>query len=208
MANEWDDPIGYVLRSSTSGFSAGAGLTQIDSLAFGMIVKTQPSTDTREVLYGLLYDIHIDDDPLVRQLVLAEAVTEETIRDQRVHRIAPVEMSVLATGYRDVDGQIRQALPPRPPISLAPVYLCTDAESREFTDYFDYFRLVLSASQVPGEQLLAANLVRAALTRPESEQYDFLVSAGREAARLLSGDMARLDNLLRLIYPNRVRITE
>jgi len=204
MTKIWDEPIAYVLRSSTSGFSAGAGLNQIDALAFGMIVKAQPGSDPREVVYGLLYDIHIDDDPLVRQLVLAEAVSEETIRDQRQHRIAPVEMSVISIGYRDLDGRVRQALPPRPPISLAPVFLCSDSESREVTRFFDYFRLVLSAPGVPSEQLLAANLVRAAQTRPADEQYDFLIEAGREAARLLSGDMARLDNLLRLIYPHNV----
>jgi hypothetical protein len=179
-------------------------LNQIDALAFGMIVRAQPGSDTREAVYGLLYDIHIDDDPLVRQLVLADAVSEETIRDQRHHRIAPVEMSILSIGYRDNDGRIRQALPPRPPISLAPLYLCSDEETREITTRFDYLRLVLSAAGVPSEQLLAANLLRASLTRPPDEQYDFLVGAGREAARLLSGDMARLDNLLRLISPYSV----
>lgn len=197
----WEAPMAYVLRSSTSGFSAGAALNQIDALAFGMIVKAQPGSDPREAVYGLLYDIHIDDDPLVRQLVLADAVSEETIRDQRTHRIAPVEMSILSIGYRDIDGTVRQALPPRPPISLAPLFLCNDAETYEITSRLDYLRLVLGAAGVPSEQLLAANLLRAANCRPKSEQYDFLVEAGREAARLLSGDMARLDNLLRLIYP-------
>jgi len=201
----WDEPIAYVLRSSTAGYSAGAGLSQIDMLAFGMVVKAQPNSNPQESVYGLLYDIHIDDDPLVRQLVLAEAVSEETIRDQRHHRIAPVEMSVLAIGYRDLDGGIRHALPPRPPVSLAPVYLCNDAETREVTERFDYFRLVLSASDAPGEQLLAATLLRAAATRREQEQYEYLVRAGREAARLLINDMARLDYLLRLIYPYEVQ---
>src|SRR5688572_5176947 len=200
-SNSWDAPIAWVLRSSTSGFSAGAALNQIDSLAFGMIVRAQPGSDPREAVYGLLYDIHIDDDPLVRQLVREDAVSEETIRDQRHHRIAPVEMSILSIGYRDIDGRIRQALPPRPPISLAPLYLCSDNETRDITSRFDYLRLVLSASGIPSEQLLAANLLRASQVRPPDEQYDFLVNAGREAARLLSGDMARLDNLLRLIYP-------
>jgi hypothetical protein len=204
MVSNWEGPIAYVLRSSTAAFSAGAGLGQIDALAFGMVVRAQPNSDPRESVYGLLYDIHIDDDPLVRQLVLAEAVSEETIRDQRHHRIAPVEMSVLSIGYREIDGGVRHALPPRPPISLAPVYLCNDAETREVTERFDYFRMVLSAAEAPGEQLLASTLLRAAATRPESEQYDYLVCAGREAARLLINDMARLDYLLRLIYPTGV----
>jgi hypothetical protein len=196
------EPIGRVLRSSTAGFSAGARVNQLDAPAFGMVVKVEPRTDGREMVYGLLYDVHIDDDPLVRQLVLADVVTDETVSDQRHHRIVPVEMNVLSIGYRAYDGSLRHALPPRPPLSLDPVYLCDADEVRAITSSFEYFRLVLNAPHVPGEQLLAANLVLAASTYPTNEEaYHFLVRAGREAARLLGNDLARLDNLLRLIYP-------
>jgi len=195
----WDEPIGFVLRASTAGFSLGASVSQIGKPAFGSIVKAQSRSDDHTTIYGLLYDMHIDDDPMVRQLVLADAVSEETIRDQHHHRIVPVEMSVLSVAYRNGIG-MRHSLPPRPPLSLDPVFLCDPDETREITDRFDYFRLVLTNSQVPAEQLLAANLLIAAATRPESDQYEYLVRAGREAARLLTGDMGRLDNLLRLIY--------
>ncbi len=202
MVEAWNGPIGHVLRASTAGFSAGARVNQLGAPAFGMIVRAQPRADDREIVYGLLYDIHIDDDPLVRQLVLADAVSDETINDQRHHRIVPLEMSVLAIGYRHYDGTVRHMLPPRPPLSLDPVYLCDAEEIRAVASRFDFFRLVLNASQVPSEQLLAATLVIAAQTLPESEQYAFLVEAGREAARLLSGDLARLDYLLKLVYPS------
>ena len=195
----WDEPIGFVLRASTAGFSLGASVSQIGKPAFGSIVKAQSRSDDHTTTYGLLYDMHIDDDPMVRQLVLADAVSEETIRDQHHHRIVPVEMNVLSVAYRDSVG-VRHSLPPRPPLSLDPVFLCSPEETREITERFDYFRLVLANSQVPAEQLLAANLLIAAATRPEGEQYEFLVRAGREAARLMTGDMGRLDNLLRLIY--------
>lgn len=192
--------IGRVLRSSTAGFSAGARVNQIGSPSFGMVVKAQPRDEDREAIYGLLYNIHIDDDPLVKQMVLAENVTEEAIRDHRNHRIVPIEMSVLAIAYRANNGFMRHALPPRPPMSLDPVCLCSDEEIQEVMTRFDFFQLVFNA-QVPSAQLLAAALMLAAATFPEEQQYDYLVSAGREAGRLLSGDMARLDNLLRLIYP-------
>jgi len=201
MTDAWDDPIGYVLRASTAGFSVGARVNQIGKPAFGSIVKAQPRADEREWVYGLLFDMHIDDDPMVRQLVLADAVSEETIRDQHHHRIVPVEMDIVAIGYRGYDRQIHHVLPPRPPLSLDPVFLCNPDEIREIAMRFDYFRIVLTTSQVPSEQLLAANLMIVASTLPENEQYDFLTRAGREAARLLNNDMARLDSLLRLIYP-------
>ncbi|MCC6904543.1 MAG: hypothetical protein IT326_01790 [Anaerolineae bacterium] len=205
MSEMYDFPIAHVLRAGTAGFSAGARVEQIDQPAFGMVVRAQPRGGTREVVYGLLYDIHIDDDPLVRQLVLANTLSEEIIRDQHHHRIVPVEMSVISIGYRGFDGRIHYALPPRPPISLDPVYLCNPEETRAVTQQFDYFRMVLSNGQVPGEQLLAATLLMAATMLPEREQYPFLVEAGREAARLLSNEQPRLDNLLRLIYPNHTR---
>jgi hypothetical protein len=204
MAGSQEEAIGRVLRASTVGFSAGARVGQIDGLNFGMVVRVQPRENHSAAIYGLMYDITIDDDPLVRQMVLADTMDEELIRDQHYHRIVPVEMKVLAIGYRAYDGAIRHALPPRPPLSLDPVFACGPEETREVTSRFDYFRLVLSTAHVPGEQLLATNLLMAAQMLAEDEQYDFLVRAGREAARLLSGDMARLDNLLRLIYPSTV----
>jgi hypothetical protein len=196
----WDDAIGYVLRASTVGFSLGARVAQFGKPEFGAVVRTHPRSEDRGVVYGLLYDMHIDDDPMVRQLVLADAVSEETIRDQHHHRIVPVEMSVLAIGYRTYDGAIRHALPPRPPLSLDPVFLCNPAETREVTEKLDYFRLVLNSPGVPGEDLLAANMLIAQATWPENERYTYLVRAGREAARLLGSDMARLEHLLNLIY--------
>jgi hypothetical protein len=201
MAEIWDVPIGRVLRSSTSGFSAGARVETLDSPSFGSVVRVQPRSGAREVVYGLLYDIHIDDDPLVRQMVLADAVSDEMVYDQRQHRIMPVELSVLSIGFQTADGGIRHALPPRPPISLDPVYLCTPEETQAVTLYFDYFRIVLGNAAVPSDQLLASTLLLASQTLPEDRQYDFLVEAGREAARLLSNDLSRLDNVLRLIYP-------
>lgn len=197
---DWTEPIGRVLRSSTAGFSAGARVGQLDAPTFGMVVKAEPRSNGRETVYGLLYDVHIDDDPLVRQLVLADAVTDETISDQRHHRIVPVEISVLTVAYSTGEALIH-ALPPRPPLSLDPVYVCSADEVRALTSRFEYFRLVLGRSEVPAEQLLAANLLLAAQVQPPDDQYNYLVAAGREAARLLSGDLPRLENLLRLIYP-------
>lgn len=202
MVEQWDEPIGRILSASTAGFSVGARVNQLDEPGFGMLVRAQPRSEHREVVYGLLYDVRIDDDPMVKQLVLADSVSEEAIRDQHFHRIVPVEMKILSIGYmQNGAGAIRHMLPPRPPLSLDPVYLCSDEEIQIALGYFGYFRMVLSNASVPSEQLLAAALLNVAKTYPEENQYQFLVEAGQEAARLLANDLARLDNLLRLIYP-------
>jgi hypothetical protein len=197
---DWTEPIGHVLRSSTAGYSAGMRVNQLDGPQFGAVVKAEPRDNGRETVYGLLYDVHVDDDPLVRQLVLADSITDETINDQRHNRIVPVEINVLTVAYRSGENLVH-ALPPRPPLSLDPVFLCGEEEVRALTSRFEYFRLVLGTSEVPAEQLLAANLLMAAQAQPPDAQYNYLVAAGREAARLLSNDLPRLENLLRLIYP-------
>ncbi|MGF1504577.1 MAG: hypothetical protein GYB64_04670 [Chloroflexi bacterium] len=196
-----DEPVGRVLRASTESFSAGARAEMLNVPPFGQVVKVQPREEGRAVIYGLLYDTRIDDDPMVRQLVLADTVSEEMVRDQRMHRITPVEMSVLCIGYLSAQG-VRHTLPPHPAMSLDAVHMCTSQEVRAVTERFDYFRLVLNSGMVPSEQLLAAHLLLSSETHDnEQDQYAYLVEAGREIARLLSNDLPRLDNLLRLIYP-------
>jgi hypothetical protein len=161
MSNELtNQDIGRVLRASTTGFAVGCRVGQLRAPAFGSLVKAQPA-DEREAVYGLIYDMHVDDDPLVRRLVLAESPPETVINDQRRNRMLPIEMSVLAVGYQ-LSGKIRHGLPPRPPLNLDPVELCLDpAEIVTFTDALAYLRLILRnvGSNVPVDQLLVGHIV-------------------------------------------------
>ena len=124
--------IGHLLRAGTTGFVAGCSVSQLDKDApsFGALVRAPLGNGYQ--IYGLIHDIHIDDDGLVRQLVTSEKVTDAVINDSRVNRIVPVEMSVAAVGYEQ-DGQIFHLLPPRPPLSLDVIYLCDDKEVQRFT---------------------------------------------------------------------------
>jgi hypothetical protein len=168
--------------------------------SFGAFVQTHFNNGVDVDVIGLIYAIHIDDDPLVRQLIMANHVETATLRDQRENRMVPVEISVVNVGYR-IGRETFHNLPPRPPMSLDPVYLCDDDMIYDFTQKFDFFRLVLNTSEVPAEELLAAALRHAASARPMREQRDFLVRAGRRLAQLLSYDLPRLNHMLRLIKP-------
>jgi len=123
----------------------------------------------------------------------------EYIEDQRHNRQVPIEVGVLVVGYWHAD-EITQHLPPQPPLSLDVIYTCTSDELAAFTGKFDYFRLVLDNRDLPADELLAANLRSAAQARGGAGE-DFLVSAGRELARLLAMDLYRLDAILRRIRP-------
>lgn len=160
LKDEIDSPqIGRVLRSSTTGFVAGCRVAQLSLPAFGSLVKAQP-VDEREAIFGLIYNMNVDDDPLVRRLVLNENPPEAVVNDQRRNRLLPIEMSVLAVGY-SLNGRLHHGLPPRPPLNLDPVLLCRNSEELlEFTGKLGYLRLILRAMNegVPVDQLLVAHV--------------------------------------------------
>jgi len=183
--------IGRLLRAGTTGFIAGCSVTQFETPAFGALVRA-PLGNGYQV-YGLIYDIHIDDDGLVRQLVTAENVSAEVMKDNRERRIVPVEMSVLSVGYEQ-DGRIFHLLPPRPPLSLDVIYLCDDRELARFTSAgkFGYFRHILRAKDAPIGEILAAHIQQAgAAQSPEWKE-----KATKEIITLLRNDYPTLMSAL------------
>jgi hypothetical protein len=198
-------PVGWVLRASTVGFAVGCRVLprelqhETNLPSFGDLVKV-PLPDG-VAIFGLIYDVQVRDDPAVRQLILAGDLEAEMMRDQRENRLVPVELSVLVVGYQREGEPPIQGLPPQPPISLDSLTLCEEADMLAFTEQLDYLRLVLNAVQIPCDELLIANLRRAAAVRPPEIRRQFLLDAGRELARLLSFDLVRLDGILRRIKP-------
>jgi len=182
------------LRASTRGFALGCAVMQPDIPAFGSFVRAEGQSPGGAI-YGLIYDVSVEDDPFVRQFIGANP-PEEVVRDQRENRQVPIEVRVLAVGCGTGD-TIRHCLPAQPPVTLDWLYQCSAEEVRAFTARFDYFRLVLEAREVPADELLAASLRVAAAARSEGERETFLVMAGRELVRLLAGEPTRLEGLLR-----------
>src|SRR5450759_469379 len=176
--------IGHLLRAGTTGFVAGCSVSQMETPAFGTLVRVPLDKDYS--VYGLIHDIHIEDDGLVRQLVTAGNVSAEVMHDNRERRIVPVEMSVLAVGYEQ-GGKISQLLPPRPPLSLDVIYLCSEAEVAKFTSAgkFGYFRHVLQAKDIPIGELLAAHLQQARLVHQKAKNEKWFEFAAQELITLL-----------------------
>lgn len=186
--------IGRLLRAGTTGFIAGCRVNQLDLPSFGALVCA-PVTGGYKV-YGLIHDIHIDDDGLVRQLVAADHVSEEVIRDNRDQRIVPVEMSVLTVGY-ELDGRIYHLLPPRPPLSLDMIYLCDEKDLVRFTSTgrFGYFRHLLSSQELPIGEVLAAHLLQAGKAHGKKSEA-WKEAATRELITLLRDDYSTLMSVL------------
>ena len=184
--------IGHLLRAGTSGFVAGCSVSQLETPSFGALVRA-PIGEKYSV-YGLIYDIHIDDDGLVRQLVTAAEVRPNVVADSRVNRIVPVEMSVLAVGY-ELEGMVSHLLPPRPPLSLDVLYLCTQAELAAFISAgrFGYFRHILQAKDIPIGELLAAHILE---VKKKTGDVQWVEQATRELITLLRDDYPTLMSVL------------
>ena len=76
--------IGRLLRASTSSFSVGCRTLEADLPIFGSLVRVE--LNGGGIVYGLVYDVRVDDDPFVRQLIAAGELTEEYVEDQRQRR--------------------------------------------------------------------------------------------------------------------------
>jgi hypothetical protein len=187
--------IGRLLRAGTTGFVVGCRVSEINAPSFGALVRVP--LDAGYQIYGLIYDIHVDDDGLVRQLVTAEGVDEAIIADNRENRNVPLEMSVLSVGYR-LDGRISHQLPPRPPLSLDVIYLCDPEEVCEFTGagHLGYFRHILRAVYLPVGEVLAAHIAQCKSAHIDHGNTSWIEAATQEVIVLLRDDYVLLMNVL------------
>lgn len=187
--------IGRLLRAGTTGCVIGCRVTQIDTPAFGGLVRI-PLADGSQT-YGLIHDIHIDDDGLVRQLVTAGEIDEGIILDNRQNRNVPVEIGVLFVGS-EREGRVSHMLPPRPPLTLDQIFTCGDADLVRFTGAgrFGYFRHVLHAAELPTGELLAAHLEQAQAAQAAAGNPDWARAATQELITLLRDDYAALMSVL------------
>jgi hypothetical protein len=194
--------IGRLLRAGVSGFIVGCRVSQLETPTFGGLVKVMVG-DVQ--IFGVIHDIHIDDDGLVRQLVTAQRVDESVIADNRLNRNVPLEISVLSIGFSQ-NGHISHQLPPRPPLSLDAIYMCSAPELVDFTKtgHFGYFRHILQAVDLPIAEILAAHLQQAQQSHAKMGDPEWINHATQELIILLRDDYPTLMNVLgavRDIFP-------
>jgi hypothetical protein len=151
-----------------------------------------------ETIFGLIYDIHIDDDGLVRQLAAAANITEAVIQDNRLNRNVPVELSVLFVGY-EKENKVFHLLPPYPPLSLEKIYTCSETEICRFTSLQKngYIRHIITRFQeFPAADLLAAHLKQANIAQQQCGDPAWINRAIQDVIALLRDDYPTLTNVL------------
>jgi hypothetical protein len=186
--------IGRLLRAGTTGCVVGCKVGNHSAVSFAEMVMVP--LDEQITIYGLIYEIKIDDDGLVRQLATAENINPSVIEDNRVNRSVPLEVSVLFLGHSR-DGKILHSLPPRPPLSLDAIYPLTESQLVDFTHagHFGYFRHILRDPDLPIAEILSTH-VRNVASIQVKQHPEWIRDATREIITLLRDDYATLNSVL------------
>ncbi len=190
-------PIGEVIEANSTSFVAGT-YRLLDAPPFGCLVRADGPGGCSA--YALVYDVHTASQELGGRAVVRG---REGMYDGDIYTENPDLEAVLQTEFRALivgfcDGPaLRQYLPPLPPPVHYSVHVCEDHELRHFFERLDFLPTVLSARDLPADELLAATLRRAADVQPD--RYGFTVTAGRRLALLLRDEHARLMSILQRI---------
>jgi len=199
--------IGRLLRGSAAGCVIGCWVSQVTTPQYGGLVRI-PVAENYQV-YGIIYDIQVEDDGLVRQLLSADVLDDAVITDNRLNRNVPVEISVLFAGYQE-DGMIFHLLPPRPPLTLDAMFQCTDHEICTFSSAgnFGYFRHILRASDLPVGELLSSHLRLVDAAQRHQHNPIWIQKAVQELIILLRDDYGLLMSVLAALSDSHLILGE
>ena len=188
-------PIGRLLRANTTGCVMGCRLNQGSAPAFGDMIRI-PLNDGKHI-YGLVHEIHIDDDGLVRQLVSTE-VSPEIIEDNRQNRNVPIEMSVVFIGWMDEHGRVYHTRVPYPPLTLDEIFPCGDEDILRFThtDHPGYLRAILRNDELPAADLITAHLKQVLSVPHHPDQAGWRDRYLAEVIALMKDDYPQLMDIL------------
>jgi hypothetical protein len=185
LANE-SIRVGRLLRSGIQGFDAGFSSFQNPIPEFGALLRAE--IEAGFDVYGIIHNINVEDDGLVRQMVTTEELDPRTVADNRANRNVPMEIGVLSVGYQK-DGAIKHLLPPQIPLSMTTIFLCGPEEVCAFTGAgrFGYLRHILRNNDLPVSEIIAAHIEQAGgahraagNTNWEQEAIDNLISSLRD----------------------------
>lgn len=186
--------IGEIIQSSTAEFIAQSyELHQPPPL--GSLVKTNLPLE----IYGIVYNATTASiEPGRRPLARGGECEEDLYHaNPQLAKLLRTEFNTLVVGYREGDCY-HHYLPPQPARIHSFVYVCEAEEVKEFSQSLDLLPLLLSAQlPVSTEEVVSAFLRQASRVHPDP--HSFLVKAGKELALLLSGEMNRLNTILRRI---------
>jgi hypothetical protein len=187
--------IGEVVSASTAEFTAQC-YELLEPPALGSLVKTR---DTDSDIYGLVFRAETHSlDPGRRPIARGEKENTEgdIFRDNpQLAKLLCTDFSVLMIGFGD-KAVISQHLPPRPARIHNFVYECQSEEIRAFAASLDFLPLVLQARVTTSVDEVVGACLRG-FAAAHDDRRAFMVRAGKELAVLLSGELMRLNSILK-----------
>ena len=189
--------LGEVVAATTTGFTAQCHRLY-EAPPLGSLVKCGSDL----TVYGVVADVFTQSiDPSRHPTAMGESdETEEAVyqRNPQLSRLLSTEFRAIAVGYRQ-DGQVYRYLAPLPPRIHSFVYVCSGAELADFTRSLGFLSVLLDSDIGSPDDVVSSFLRLAGRAHPEPE--GFLLSAGKELAPLLGGQLQRLNRLLRRLSP-------
>lgn len=173
--------IGRLLKSNARSFQFACNRNTISVPEIGALVSApiQP----RLQAFGLITNISWLSDELVAQLARSETIERGVVTDNQFQRGIGQYIDVLMVGYKR-DEAVYHALPPRPPLSLEQIKLCSSQEIVGFTGVsFAYYRLLQDAydnipfCDVVSAHLLQTHIANQSIGRPTwiQDAIDYLI---------------------------------
>ena len=191
--------IGEIVETETAFFVAQS-FTLHQPPALGRLVCVE--TESLPLIYAVVcYGTTAGPDPGRR----AVRRSTEDVYDGAIYREHPqleltlrTEFTARLVGYDD-GRRVLHYLPPQPPPLHYSVHECSLEQVQAFTERLRYLNLLLSATELPPEQLVAAHIRQVYGARRGDDEW--LARVAREVSGLLKSDYERLMTVLYDIEP-------
>jgi len=162
------------------------------------MVMYLPAADLPVELYAIVYNATTTSlEPGRRPIARGkdEASEEEIYRSSpQLLKLLKSEFNALVVGHRQNEN-LHHYLPPNPARIHSFVYLCSPDEVKEFGQSFDFLNILINAKlPIPADEFTAACLRQ--MSKVYEDRHTFLVTAGKELAILLGGELNRLKAIL------------
>ena len=186
--------VGEVIVASTTDFVAQC-YELYQSPTLGSLVKTRES-DVE--LFGVVCQVTTTSfEPGRRPIARGkDEASEEAIyqANPQLLKLLKSEFGALVVGHRQGD-KLEHYLPPKPARIHGFVYLCSPEEVREFSQSFGFLNILVNTHlSVSADELVSATLRQ--MSQVYEDRHEFLVTAGKELAILLSSDFSQLKAIL------------
>ena len=190
---EGESRVGEVVEASTAGFTAQCHALY-DAPPLGAVVKSGGA----DPVYGVVAEVSTRSiDPGRRPVAMGageESVEGVYERNPQLNRLLSTEFHAVVVAHRR-DGALNRYLAPLPPRIHDFVYICAPQEVAELGGPLELLPTLLSSPVGSPDEVTASFLRGASLAHSDPRGY--LVGAGKDLAALLTGQLQRLNGILR-----------